>query len=197
MSEIQETGVGSPAGKRWFVSSKYPHLNVCIRSAEDKTPTARAIKGIYALFQNAGKPESFHGDGKPGSHNFSGTDINDSPYWGIFEVEDPGSESEIEKEKNDSKRAKLSLARLTVDKLRACHFYKQTAQNNEVSRHSQLVELNWDPSSLSGAVRGLVGRGREALDKTSVGKAAAPSETRTAPPAAKVPSLSRKTVAAV
>ncbi len=206
-TKAPEVGPGSSAGWRWFVSCKYPHLNVTIRPAQDKTPTSRAIPGLYARFQNGAKPEMFQGDGKLGSENHDQTDRNDSPFWGIFKAYDPGPEPDGGFKSDDSKvekairmsAEKKGESRMTIEKLRETVHYERTQQNNEVDRFAILKELNWDPTPLSGSIKGLIARGRQSIGKDGVASApavAAPSDARPAPSAPKVPSLGRPTAAA-
>lgn len=208
MSEENETGVGSPAGPRWFVSCRYPQIDILIRLPEDKTAVSRAVKRIHAPFHSMAKPNSLQGNGKRERGNWDGTDMNDSGKWGIYgPVEDPGPEPEEGFKDDDNKvpHAKRMKAdkkkenRLIIDHLRSIDLYKKTAQNNQADINSVLVELTWDPTPHSGQINGLVNRGRPSIGKDGVNDSAAtaaPDETRSAPPAVKVPSLSRPKAAA-
>jgi hypothetical protein len=214
--KVAETGQGSPAGLRWFISCRYPHLNITIRPAEDKTPTTRAIKGIYASFQALAKPDSLQGLGKRERNRDDGTDMNDSGKWGIFgPIVDPGPVPEdgykdgivscaVEEDgKTVKKDIKLKAAkkqenRDIIDHLRSIGLYRRTRQINEVDLNSLLAEVNWDPIPFSGHVVGAVNRGRPSIGKDGVTDSAvsAPEESRAAAPAVKVPSLSRTKVTA-
>ena len=202
---VPETGPDSASGARWFVSCRYPNLNVTIRPAEDKTPTTRAVKGVYALFHSMAKPNHLQGNGKREKGRDDGTDMNDSGKWGIFgPIMDPGPEPE-EGYKDDDvkvplprrmKAAKKSENRQIIDRLRETGHYRRTRQNNEVDINSVLIELTWDPTPHSGNIAGVVTRGRPSIGKDGVNDSsapgvAAPAETRSAPPSVKVPSLGR------
>ena len=205
-----ETGPDSAPGARWFVSSRYPHLSVTIRPAEDKTPTSRAIKGVYAGFKAMAKPNVMQGIGKREKGRDDGTDLNDSNKWGIFgPIMDPGPEPDGGYQDDDGKTpraerlkaSKKAENRLIIDRIRETNLWKTTRQNNEVDRHSILAELTWDPAPFSGNIVGIVTRGRPSIGKDGVNDNAAPgvsapAETRSAAPAVKVPSLGRPKVAA-
>ena len=202
---IAETGPDSAAGVRFFVSCRYPNLNITIRPAEDKTPTSRAIKGIYATFQSMAKPNSLQGTGKRDKGRDDGSDLNDSGKWGIFgPIVDPGPEPDGGYQDDDVKvprerRLKASRKqenRQIIDRIRETAHYRKTVQDNQVSIHSVLVELTWDPIPHSGNLSGLVTRGRPSIGKDGVNDSESTTpapESRPAVPSVKVPSLGRQT----
>jgi hypothetical protein len=201
-----ETGPDSAAGARWFVSCRYPHLSVTIRPAEDKTPTTRPVKGIYAQFAAMAKPNSLQGTGKRDRGHDDGSDLNDSGKWGIYgPVIDPGPEPDGGYQDDDVKVPKdrrLKAARKVenrqiIDRIRETGHYRKTVQDNQVSIHSILVELNWDPIPHSGNLSGVVTRGRPSIGKDGVNdsESTAAAESRPTVPSVKVPSLGRQTAA--
>lgn len=208
---LPEVGFDSAAGPRWFVSCRYPNLTVTIRPAEDKTPTTRAIKGIYATFRSMAKPNSLQGQGKREKGRDDGQqDMNDSGKWGIFgPIVEPGPEPEGGYQ-NDTPQvprerrltaAKKSENRMIIDRLRETIHYRHTRQTNEIDIHTHLGEITWDPTPFSGNIVGAVTRGRPSIGKDGVNDNAAPgvgapAETRAAAPAVKVPTLGRPVAAA-
>jgi hypothetical protein len=197
-----ETGPDSAPGVRYFASCRYPHLNITIIPAEDKTPTTRAVKGVYATFLSAAKPNHLQGNGKREKGRDDGTDMNDSGKWGIYgPIMDPGIVPDGGYKDDDAKiprnlrltAVKKEQNRLIIDRIRETGLYRRTQQKNEVDTNSVLVELTWDPAPHSGSIVGVVTRGRPSIGKDGVNDAAAnaPAETRSAPPSAKVPSLGR------
>ncbi len=207
-NKIPEVGPDSPAGMRWFISCRYPNLVVTIRSAQDKTTTAPRIPGVYASFRSMAKPNTLQGKGQRGTANYDGTDANDSGKWGIYgPIMDPGPEPEggYKDDANTVPKAERLKAskkkenRETIDRLRDTDHYLKTRQINEVDIHSVLAEVDWDPTPHCGSIIGVVTRGRVAVGKEGIiGEpgAEAPAEARSAPPAAKVPSLGKKKTAA-
>ncbi len=210
---IPETGPGSAAGLRWFVSCRYPNINILVRLFQEKTTSSKAVKRLAADFHSMAKPNSLQGNGKREKGNWDGTDMNDSGKWGIYgPIMDPGPEPEdgfkdgpIEytadgvKKTMKLKAEKKAENREIIDHLRSIDHYKQTQQNNVAAIDSRLVELTWDPVPFSGNMAGVVSRGRPAIGKDGVNDAAvnaAPTDARSAPPAVKVPTLGRPKVAA-
>ena len=205
---VPEVGPDSPAGIRYFVSSRYPNMNITIVPAEDKTKTTPRVLGVYALFRSMAKPNSMQGKGKRGTDNYDGTDMNDSGKWGVFgPIMDPGPEPE-DGYKDDAvsvpravrlKAAKKLLNRQTIDRIRETDHYLRTRQNNEVDAASVLAEVTWDPTPHSGNLVGVVNRARTTVGKDGVSgedaaTVAAPADTKSAPPSVKVPKLDRKAV---
>ena len=212
MSEIAEPqaetlpviGPGSPRGWRWFVSSRYPNMDVSIVPGQMATDTQRAIREVKEILRTAPKPDAFQGDGKLGSHNQSGTDKNDSPYWGISRaILDPGLEPEdgwtddgkdVPRAERMTKEQKAHN-RMVIDRLRETGFYQKTIQNNEVDRLMQLKELDWDPTPLSGTTKGVVSHGKRSIGKDALkegeGRVGAPAWAAGPSPASRVTSLAR------
>lgn len=200
-ASVPVIGPGSSRGARWFVSCRYPDMSVTIRPALDKTDTLRADPGTRVVLQRFTKPNQFVGDGRLGKFNPTGTDLNDSPYWGIYLTHEPGPEPEdgyVDDDKSVPRIERLSAARKKelreeLDRLRDTHFYRSTVQDNQVDRECKLKELDWDPTALSGTLTGFVARGKQPITKESVVAAKAPAEERAPVPAPVVPRLSRPT----
>lgn len=197
-------GPGSPRGWRWFVSSRYPNMDISIVPGLPPTDTQRAVREVKEILKTAPKPDAFQGDGKLGSHNQSGTDKNDSPYWGISRaILDPGAEPEdgwtddgkdIPRAERMTKEQK-ALNRSVIDHLRQTGFYQKTIQNNEVDRLMQLKELDWDPTPLSGTAKGVVSHGKRSIGKDALkeggNRVEAPAWAAGTSPASRVTSLAR------
>ncbi len=130
-NEKVKVGVGSPEGKRWFVS-KYSELVVVVKPEDWLVINGKEFKqkARRAIFKKEIAPRKIRSYGFLGTSNPGGGDSNASVYWGILETQD----------------------KEVIEALRAVDLYKTTPQDDRISAGMGLKELSWDPSGIQRGV---------------------------------------------
>ena len=167
-TKAPETGKGSPAGPRWFVS-KNPNLVLeVLPEFYPDEKTGEKKKHIRIEFKSEEKPWTHKGDGYLGTRNKRGSDLNANDHYGVFFLIDPGAgpyeddsemEPPIEKLRGGSTRerpdwvrtaSEKTDARMILDHIRRrVYAYRNSPQDNRYRVTARLTELNWDPSELT------------------------------------------------